>query len=90
MDDSTDDTPPESSAADLDANGIPRRLDPDRPWLEQFEELAFDDAEVRACLYWLYREVYDRPDRLEVLHPAGLAGLTYRGGASHDRRETHR
>ena len=72
MDDSTDDTPPESSAADLDANGNPRQLDPDRPWLEQFEEAAMDDDRALA---WLEREVYARPDRLEVLHPAGLAGL---------------
>ncbi len=45
-------------------------LDPDRPFLEQFEERATEDEECRA---WLEKDVYTNLDLMQDLDPVSVA-----------------
>lgn len=43
-------------------------IDADRPFLEQFEEKPLVDDEA---LEWLIKEVYEKPERLDVIRQGG-------------------
>ena len=54
---------PKKNPYDLELDPAHMELDPDRPFLEQFEEAALISDQA---LEWLKKEIYDHPDRLSL------------------------